>query len=564
MVTMIYRGMTALMVAIAFSGCALFDFGAYTNEPLTTGSATAPEGGPLQAGFKLRKVRSSAACDAAGTPLASPKKEPSVLVLLALSGGGSRAAFFSALVMEELQHQTVPFGSGVESDLLHEIDAISSVSGGSLAGAYYAISHDPGQACAAPSRREWNPGRVDALMRRNYLRRWVGNWFWPVNVVRYWLTDFDRTDIMAQTLADNLFDKRGTGVDVSLGELNPLRPNLIINATAGSYSDGGQVHFGDVFSFTDEDFRRICSSVDTYSVARAVMASATFPGAFNFMTLRDFGARCTLPDEARDDGRRRYLHVFDGGNSDNLGLSSVRRVIWEALQEDANGDLHLPYRNVVVIQVDAFIHSPGADPFKSDARNLVDFVVDLNFIDATDSLLEANRDRLLEQFRRGELFPFGAPSAAASENDCVVFFRGEEIPQCALRPADTWHRLNEEIGSKLTFVHLRFDKVPDVVAGCGENPACLRSQLNRIGTSFKFQTDPNPQTGLVDAQAIACAVPALFGRSADEPANDAHAQLPCGALVLAPNPDAARCWSHVRGVLQGVPQETGASVDVCR
>jgi len=59
-----------------------------------------------------------------------------VLVMLALSGGGSRAAYFSAEVMTKLQQDG-------DLDILKEVDVISSVSGGSLPAAYYAITADP-------------------------------------------------------------------------------------------------------------------------------------------------------------------------------------------------------------------------------------------------------------------------------------------------------------------------------------------------------------------------------------------------------------------------------------
>ena len=62
--------------------------------------------------------------------------EKDVLVLLALSGGGSRAAYFSGAVMLRLQQVFT------DLDLLQEVDVISAVSGGSLPAAYYAVSRD--------------------------------------------------------------------------------------------------------------------------------------------------------------------------------------------------------------------------------------------------------------------------------------------------------------------------------------------------------------------------------------------------------------------------------------
>ena len=557
------RWLTSVLAIAGLSGCAIFHSGAYTNHELKAGDRESPAQGQ-QADFKVRESRVAPTCEKTTPPPSDPKKQKDVLVLLALSGGGSRAAYFSSLAMLEMQRQKVILdeSQGSETDLLHEVDAISSVSGGSLAGAYYAISYDPGQECAAKSKRKWDAKRVEALMTRDYLSRWVGNWFWPVNVVRYWLTDFDRTDIMAQTFADNLFDKWPTGGDLKLADLNPLRPNLILNSTSGTVTRGGTIHFGDVFTFTHEDFLRICASASSYSVARAVMASATFPGAFNFMTLRDYYPDCDSAQPVPMKSRSHYLHVFDGGNSDNLGLTSLRRVIWESLI-DRDGEPQVPDKDVVVILVDAFIQSPGADPWDSDARASLDFLIDMNFIDATDSLLEKNRERLIAQFRDGPLFPFGSaqdgsPTRESASDACMRFFHGVDHGNCE-KPQDWWKKLNLAISQRLKFVELNFAAVPDVIEGCDGDRSCLRDQLNRIGTSFKFHTTPNPKTGLTDSEAIACAVPALFGRAGDEDAKEACKGLRLADVLGPPATD----WAKVRAILQNPgPQDHAAMDDV--
>lgn len=78
-------------------------------------------------------------------------------------------------------------------------------------------------------------------------------------------------------------------------------------------------------------------SLDLHS--REVMATASFPAVFNFVTLRNFEV---------SDNRERYVHVFDGGNSDNLGLKSAMRII------DLNKD---KYGKIVVILMDAYTQS---------------------------------------------------------------------------------------------------------------------------------------------------------------------------------------------------------------
>lgn len=294
------------------------------------------------------------------------------LVILAFSGGGSRAAYWSTSVMFKLQQV---FG---DPDLLAEVDAISSVSGGSLPAAYYAISTDEGDERLYG--RVWQEKKVKRLMKKNYIMRWFGNWFWPTNIAKFWFTAYDRSDIMAQTFADNLYDKKPFGKDLRIGHINRERPYLILNATNGT-----QGQFGEPFTFTEQDFAKINSDINNYKLSRAVMATASFPAVFNYMTLENYAA---------SDGEHHYTHVFDGGNVDNLGLLSVQRIL-DTLSENGTR-----YDKLVVILVDAYNDGGGVSSEYADSRNVFDFIVDSNFIDASDSLLIANREKMLRNFKK--------------------------------------------------------------------------------------------------------------------------------------------------------------------
>jgi predicted acylesterase/phospholipase RssA len=419
------------LAAVSALACGCSTLNSYTNGPLP---AHEPPAG-----------RASLAVTA-------ERGNPRVLVALALSGGGSRAAYFSAAVMLKLQ-KIFP-----ERDLLREVDVLSSVSGGSMAAAYYAISKDarildgalaaavappaPGEpvapaklrrdgggalTCSAAldgaeetklrarvpdpyaarrvldlcrqalvaSNRAWDEATVKDLMTRDYVWRWIGNWFWPTNIGAYWFSAFDRSDLMAQTFADNLYDVAITGRDLSFADLNSERPYLIINSTnaTGGYSPGAggdDFPFGSGFTFTAQDFHgRIASDLASYSVARAVMASASFPVVFSNMTLRDY--------RPQPDNKERYVHVFDGGNSDNLGLATVKRVLAQAAVDGRVFD------RVVVISIDAFTHPSGTPALQADSRGgWFDYLLDTNLNSAIDSLLQANRADNLDQFRSRE------------------------------------------------------------------------------------------------------------------------------------------------------------------
>ncbi len=478
---------TVVLCALQLQGCAFTKHFAYTNERIGDSTGVAPK-----ASFEIAPRKT--------------KTQPRVLVLLALSGGGSRAAYFSARTMLALER--VPGPDGRPVNVLNEVDLISSVSGGSLAAAYYASTYDPGEPAPTLGRRVWDEDTVRGLMGQNYISRWILNWFWPENILKFWLTAFDRTDIMAQTFADNFFDSTVTGLDLHMHDLNPNRPNLVLNSTIGNRSydekkDAQAKRFGTIFTFTQEDFAaRLDSNVASYELARAVMASATFPAAFNYMTLRDFHKPPACP------GNHCYLHVFDGGNSDNLGLLSLKRVL---LSHDAAA-LAGPrsYDRIVVIFVDAYRRSQGADPAAPNPRELLDYVVDTNFMDATDSLLEANRARILQEFFARAIASYEKPEQCSRDN----------LPAHACVAREDWRgprgeRLQALLRQKMFFFHVTFDAVAKDE---------VREKLHSIPTTFKFAEG--------EMEAIEAGVSDIFGN----PANAAHDCVRgLGAIIARPS-----------------------------
>jgi NTE family protein len=69
------------------------------------------------------------------------RRQGDVLLALAFSGGGTRAAALSYGVLEELRDTDVVVG-GERKRLLDEVDVISSVSGGSFTSTYYGLYGD--------------------------------------------------------------------------------------------------------------------------------------------------------------------------------------------------------------------------------------------------------------------------------------------------------------------------------------------------------------------------------------------------------------------------------------
>lgn len=403
----------ALLFSGWLAGCGILHINGYDNEPLPTPGKDGRKIGQAD----VTEVRSAAELASLNVPWAldpvcrngfDPARHPpgaapatacpgtdGRFVGLSISGGGSRAALFSAAVLFELQKHGV----------LQQVDVISSVSGGSYTAALYALSCDPPGAggnpsCPAtvegPERTRWMPEIVFPLLERDFETRWVGNWFWPDNILKYWLTDFSRSQIMAETLDANLFDNSVLGGEpFRFHDLNPQRPHLLINATDNTdtiqYTGNTvarspflkgwpeepcrEAHF---FAFTQEHFRELGSHLDQYPLSRAVVASSAFPGVFNYITLRDYSRR-----------GKRFAHVFDAGPYDNLGVSALRCA---ATRVPAG----VPK---FVMVIDAFVKSPGKSSRDSATRRGVGFLVDLNALESMDVMLARLHRKLIDDTR---------------------------------------------------------------------------------------------------------------------------------------------------------------------
>ncbi|SFO38432.1 patatin-like phospholipase family protein [Nitrosospira briensis] len=294
---------------------------------------------------------------------------PNVFVGLALSGGGSRAANFAMATMQQLE----------ELGLMRHVTAISATSGGTLAGAYYALE--------GPD-VDWATARE--LMATNFLRKWAVSNILPHNLLKTSFTHGDRSDLMADVFDKVLF-KKATFSD--LGKLAPGRPIFITNATTAST--------GGMFAFTQKIFEsHLNSRLDTYPLSHAVMASAAFPGVFNSVTLKSYPSGMPRPPGSSFTDRPRpqtYVHLIDGGPSDNLGLQTLlplarshNKLKGSKTTRDARPS------GCFLIIVDAYPSGiPSRNMMNPDSRRAYDHLIDFNFLNAFDALLSNRRSQLL-------------------------------------------------------------------------------------------------------------------------------------------------------------------------
>ncbi len=281
-------------------------------------------------------------------------RSPELLVLVAFSGGGTRAAAFAYGVLQELAATKIETDKGLRP-LLQEVDVISSVSGGSFTAAYYGLRGDR-------IFQEFE-GR---FLRKNVEGALIWKMFAPISWFRLLSSEYGRADLAAEYYNKNLFDG-ATFADLQ----RPDAPLVVINAT--------DLATGIRFPFTQATFDLICADFDKYPVSRAVAASSAVPVVFTPITIKSYAGSCgftppawleealqdqtltTRKVEARglkdylDRKKRPWIHLVDGGISDNLGLRSFYAAV------DLMGNPHAAFaqfghpdvRHVLIILVNA-------------------------------------------------------------------------------------------------------------------------------------------------------------------------------------------------------------------
>lgn len=283
----------------------------------------------------------------------------SLKVFVTFSGGGTRAAAFSYGVLEKLRDTEIVW-EGQRRRLLDEVDVISSVSGGSLPAAYYALFG--GQIF------EQFPDKVLYTdIQGNIISAFFSPSKWPKLLSPF----YGRTDLMADGFTRNIFEGKTFN---DLMERNQ-RPFIVLNST--------DISLGSRFDFTQRQFDLLYSDLSAYPVGHAVAASAAFPGLLTPVTLRNYPKgdnyvapawiseelegdevhrlrhRQALEAESYIETGRPYIYLSDGGISDNLGVLPVLQLLGGAFPGDgANSALSADTtKKVVVISVNAKVAS---------------------------------------------------------------------------------------------------------------------------------------------------------------------------------------------------------------
>ena len=333
-----------------------------------------------------------------------PGREPALpgrYVILAFSGGGTRATALAHGVLRELGSTRAP--GAPDRTLLDAVDMVSSTSGGSVAASNFVL-HGP---------QEY--GRLhaeDGFLYHDGIADLVLGILHPPNLINYAVTSASRIEVLPDML------RRTVLGDATFRDLRHGRrgaPLLVLNSA--------DMATGERFSFTQEQLDRLCLDLRDIRLADATAASAAFPVALTPLPLpvrspcpaqnapaaadimQGFMAQASLGegraaygpgcdgraargapvlfrDQPQDlprglrqwhllnldscgrplpeDQRVRFVHLLDGGTADNLALAAPLETI-----TGFGADSRLPLalstgrvREVVIISVNA--RSQGA------------------------------------------------------------------------------------------------------------------------------------------------------------------------------------------------------------
>src|SRR5215470_477343 len=190
-----------------------------------------------------------------------------LLVVLAISGGGTRAAALGYGVLEELRRTEVTL-NGSKRRLIDEVDVISAVSGGTFPATYYAL------------RGEKTFEEFEAkVLSRNFETELVWRILTPTNWFRLPSGTFGKSDLFAELYDETVFDH------ATFAELKKAGgPFVIINGT--------DLTSGARFSFTQDQFDAICGDLLQLPLARAVATSTALPPLLTPISYENRGGTC--------------------------------------------------------------------------------------------------------------------------------------------------------------------------------------------------------------------------------------------------------------------------------
>ena len=289
----------------------------------------------------------------------------STLFALSFSGGGTRAAAFSYGVLEELKRTEIVV-NGVHRRLLDEVDVITGVSGGSFTALAYALYGD----------RLFSEYE-ERFLKRDVQGELVSRALKPWNWGKYIGGTAGRSELAAEYYDEILFN--GATFRDLLDKQSPV-----------AIATGTDLSTGSRLAYFQNDFDLLCSDLNSVHLARAAATSSAVPVVLSPVTLNNYGGTCgyKLPawvsavadpntrvrpsgrafkryqemESFQDSANRPYIHLVDGGVSDNIGVRGVLETLEElAASAEFQGQIGFgAIKRVILLVVDSH-SSPKTD-----------------------------------------------------------------------------------------------------------------------------------------------------------------------------------------------------------
>jgi NTE family protein len=251
-----------------------------------------------------------------------PNDDNRLFVIVTISGGGTRAAGLGYEVLKQLNSTKLNDGT----TLLQHVKVISSVSGGTFTAMDYGLR---GQKMLDNFEHDFLTQPVQSELIHAAI----------TNIFRLLSPNYSRIDMATEVYQRVLF---GNATFQTLRDVQKREhlPFIIANSS--------ELEMGARFEWTQDQFDPICSDMTSLPIARAAAASSDFPIALPPMRLKNYAhdPACKSPytkpvwtktarsdiyvDPSRPrqvteldaylDPERKYLHLLDGGITDNLGV----------------------------------------------------------------------------------------------------------------------------------------------------------------------------------------------------------------------------------------------------
>ncbi len=292
------------------------------------------------------------------------QEDNATLVVLAFSGGGTRAAAFSYGVLETLRDMRVTTKSGRDVRVLDTVDVITGISGGSFTALAFGLYGDK-------LFENYESSFLKRDVQGELMKRALNPFNWPALASNGW----GRSELAANMYDEILFN------GATFKDLRRDGPRILVSAT--DLSDGTRL------IFNSENFDVLCTDLSSVRLARAAAASSAVPVVLSSITIDNYGGTCGYqpppwtkvfldkPDPPRPAARtvkrlqeleafadrkhRPYLHLVDGGVSDNVGMRGVLDVLstFEALHAAGQKTPYDHVRNIFIFVVNSLATPPN-------------------------------------------------------------------------------------------------------------------------------------------------------------------------------------------------------------